>query len=48
MTNIGNALEIEDLGFEVLPGGASQPVLHVPAIRVIIAVIVILWPTPAN
>lgn len=42
------AFEIADLDFDVMPGGASEAVLHLPAVRVVIAVVVILWPTEAN
>jgi hypothetical protein len=32
-------LEIADLDFDVMPGGSSEPVLHWPAVRVVITVI---------
>lgn len=43
-----NEFIIPDLEFDALPGGTSQPVVHVPAVRVVIAVIALLWPTEAK
>ncbi len=39
------ALNINDLDIDVLPGGAGEAVLFVPG--VVIAVIIITYPTPA-
>ena len=39
------AFDVEDLSVDVLPGGASEPVLHVP---VVVAVVVLVWSSPAN
>jgi len=38
------AFDIDDLEKDVLPGGASEPVIHVGAV---IAVIAVLWSSPA-
>lgn len=48
MKNVDSGLNICDLDFEVLPGGSSEPVIHLPAVRVVIAVIITVWSEPAN
>jgi hypothetical protein len=42
------ALDIADLDFEVMPGGSSEPVLHWPAARVVIAVIAAVYSSSAE
>ena len=43
-----NTLVIEDLDLDVLPGGATEPVLHVPVAIAVIVVIVVAIPGPAH
>jgi hypothetical protein len=38
---MSNSYIIEDLEFEVMPGGCSEPVIHWPAARVFVAIVAI-------
>jgi len=38
------SFDVEDLNFDVLPGGANEPVLHVGAV---VAVVFLVYATPA-
>jgi hypothetical protein len=42
------SLEIDDLDYDVMPGGSCEPVLHVPAIRVIIIIGLAIYSTSAQ
>jgi hypothetical protein len=42
------AVMIPDLDFDILPGGSTEPVLHLPAVGVIIAIIHLTWSEPAQ
>lgn len=44
-TNEIAAFDVEDLTVDVLPGGAGEPVLHVP---LVIAAVVAVWSSPAH
>ncbi|MDI1296588.1 MAG: hypothetical protein PSY12_12010 [bacterium] len=46
--HVATTFELDDFDFEIAPGGCSEPVLHVPAVIVVVGAAVLLWPTPAR
>ena len=44
-----DTLTINDLDIEVMPGGSSEPVLHLPAVAVVLVGVVLVFPAgPAH
>jgi hypothetical protein len=43
-----HAITIPDLDFDIMPGGSTEPVLHLPAVGIIIAIIHLTWSEPAQ